>query len=181
MASHRQLHYCRQVITIYTDGSAAVGKPKGGWAFVAHLPDEDKLFLRAGQRTELVTSQQMELVACQQALRHIKHPPATGSGAIHIVTDSNYLFMGITSWVAKWIEWEWTTAQGQPVKNKSLWVSIVKERDRVEALGWSITFAWTKGHASNAYNNLADSLAGEARQGKTTNRYTKRPESFHHP
>ena len=75
-----------------------------------------------------------------------------------MVTDSEYLKNGITTWIHNWKKRNWMTSTRKPVVNQDLW----KELD--EQVGRHKTkWVWTKGHASHADNNRADELATRRR------------------
>ena len=91
-------------------------------------------------------------MAAIQALEALKEP-----AEVHVHTDSQYLQLGITGWLAQWKRRGWKTADKNPVKNVDLWqrLEAAVSRHRVQ---WH----WVKGHAGHADNERADALA---RQG----------------
>jgi len=76
---------------------------------------------------------------------------------VEVITDSEYLKNGITTWVHNWKVRNWMTRDRKPVVNKDLW----EELDAL-ASKHKMTWAWTKGHASHADNNRCDELAQAA-------------------
>ena len=74
-----------------------------------------------------------------------------------MVTDSEYLKNGITSWIVGWQRNGWKTKEKQPVKNADLWQELLALTERHQ-----ISWRWTKGHANDAENNRCDELANEA-------------------
>ena len=95
------------------------------------------------------TNNRMELTAAIEAVSYFREKKN-----IRIFTDSKYLKDGIESWINKWKNNGWKTANKKPVKNKDLWIELDKEIAKHEIL-WN----WVKGHANNEYNEKADSLA----------------------
>ena len=91
----------------------------------------------------------MELQAAIEALRALKEPCE-----VQVITDSEYLKNGITTWVPNWKRRNWMTVQKKPVINRDLW----EELDDVTAKH-TVVWSWTKGHASHADNNRCDELA----------------------
>jgi ribonuclease HI len=91
----------------------------------------------------------MELRAAVEGLRALKEPCR-----VEIVTDSQYLKNGITSWIHTWKRNGWRTSAKTPVVNQDLWRALDEEvaRHRTE---WT----WTKGHAAHEDNNRCDELA----------------------
>jgi ribonuclease HI len=95
------------------------------------------------------TNNRMELTAAIEGLKALKEPCE-----VEVITDSEYLKNGITTWVHNWKLRNWMTKEKKPVVNRDLW----EELDDVAAKH-TITWSWTKGHASHADNNRCDELA----------------------
>jgi len=131
---------------IYTDG-ACIGNPgPGGWGAVL-IRDGDIEEISGGDPS--TTNNRMELRAAIEALRKVH-----GQGAIELVTDSQYVRLGITQWIVKWRQNGWRTGAKAEVKNKDLW----QELWDLSQGGW-VTWRWVKGHSGNEYNERADRLA----------------------
>jgi ribonuclease HI len=94
----------------------------------------------------------MELMAPIMALKQIKQ-----NDQIEIYTDSQYVRLGITEWVHKWIKNNWQTSKKEPVKNKELWMQLYELTNQFE-----IKWIWVKAHAGNALNEEVDLLAKKA-------------------
>src|SRR5262249_45866322 len=73
---------------------------------------------------------------------------------VDIVTDSEYVKNGITSWIQNWKRNGWMTKAKTPVINKDLWEKLEFYNEKHET-HWT----WTKGHASHEDNNRCDELA----------------------
>ncbi|MDO7549272.1 MAG: ribonuclease HI, partial [Candidatus Pelagibacter ubique] len=86
------------------------------------------------------------------ALKQIKQ-----NDQIEIYTDSQYVRLGITEWVHKWIKNNWQTSKKEPVKNKELWIQLYELTNQFE-----IKWIWVKAHAGNALNEEVDLLAKKA-------------------
>ena len=76
---------------------------------------------------------------------------------IILYTDSNYLKLGITSWIFTWKKNNWVNSKKKPVKNKLYWITL----DKLNSLH-NIEWKWVKGHSGNKYNDKADKLASSA-------------------
>ena len=76
---------------------------------------------------------------------------------IEIYTDSQYVRLGITEWIHKWIKNNWQTSKKEPVKNKELWMQLY-ELTKTYKIKW----IWVKAHAGNALNEEVDLLAKKA-------------------
>ncbi len=141
-----------QMIEIWTDGACSGNPGKGGWGALLCKGTVEKELYGGEPDT---TNNRMELMATIKALEALKKPCT-----VTLYTDSNYVKNGITTWIKGWLAKNWKTANGQPVKNKDLWLMLL-EATKPHKINW----VWVKGHAGNVNNERADSLA---RLGITT-------------
>ena len=137
------------MIKIFTDGSCLGNPGKGGWAAIIINKGEKKILFGKKINT---TNNQMELPAPIKALKKIPK-----GNKIEIFTDSNYLKMGITTWIKKWKKNGWKTSAKKDVMNKNLWIDLENEASKFD-----ITWTWVKAHSNNALNNEVDLLAKKA-------------------
>ena len=137
------------MIKIYTDGSCLNNPGNGGWAAIINQNGEVK---EISGRVKDTTNNKMELMAPIMALKQIKQ-----NDQIEIYTDSQYVRLGITEWVHKWIKNNWQTSKKEPVKNKELWIQLYELTNQFE-----IKWIWVKAHAGNALNEEVDLLAKKA-------------------
>jgi ribonuclease HI len=136
-------------IQIITDG-ACLGNPgPGGWAAILRFGSHTKEIFGCEPHT---TNNRMELTAAIEALRTLKE-----KCEIEVITDSEYLKNGITSWIVNWRKRNWMTAAKKPVVNRDLWEELDDQ-----AGSHHVRWSWTKGHASHDDNNRADELASLA-------------------
>ena len=105
-------------------------------------------------KTENQSNQVAELTAAVRAVEQIREK---GFKEMNIQTDSMYVCNGITSWVSKWLNNGWKTAQGNEVKHKELWQRL-HEQCKLVTIHWK----HVKGHAGNPENEAADQLANTA-------------------
>ena len=136
-------------VKVITDGACSGNPGPGGWAAVLRYNEHKKEVFGHEPHT---TNNRMELKAAIEALRALKEPCE-----VEVITDSEYLKNGITSWIHNWKRRNWKTSTGKPVVNRELWEALEEEVGR-HKVRWS----WTKGHASHADNNRADELATRA-------------------
>lgn len=138
-------------VVLYTDGSCEGNPGPGGYAAIVDIAGEQREITGAEAQT---TNNRMEMMAVIQGLEAITEP-----SRVRIVTDSQYVVKGMTSWIHGWRRKGWKTASGAPVKNQDLW-----ERLSSLASAHKVTWEWVKGHAGHPENERADTLAREAIQ-----------------
>jgi ribonuclease HI len=141
------------MITIYTDGSCLNNPGNGGWAAIININNDVKKISGSVKDT---TNNKMELMAPIKALQEIKEKQP-----IEIYTDSQYVRLGITDWVHKWIKNNWQTSKKEPVKNKELWVQLHELNNLCD-----VKWIWVKAHAGNILNEEVDLLAKQAAESK---------------
>jgi ribonuclease HI len=136
-------------VQLITDG-ACLGNPgPGGWAAILrHGPNKKELW---GCEAH-TTNNRMEITAALEGLRALREPCD-----IQIVTDSEYLKNGITTWIHGWKRKGWVTAAKKPVVNQDLWKALDEQVSRHKT-----EWVWTKGHANHTDNNRCDELATKA-------------------
>jgi len=132
---------------VYTDGSCLGNPGRGGWAAIS----EDFKLCGAQPNT---TNNVMEMTAIVKALEQCVQLNKTH---VCIITDSNYVKQGITSWIHNWKKNGWKTSSGGDVKNRELWIALDKLRERFTIIEWK----WVKAHNGNPQNEAVDRLARE--------------------
>ena len=136
-------------VYLTTDG-ACLGNPgRGGWACILRYDGHKKELWGSEPHT---TNNRMELMAAIEGLSALKE-----GCEVEVITDSEYLKNGITSWIQGWKRKGWLTASKKPVVNQDLWKALDRQVERHKT-----TWSWTKGHASHADNNRCDELASRA-------------------
>ena len=135
----------------YTDGACSGNPGPGGWGALLRAMDGGKIVkereLKGGEA--LTTNNKMELMAAIAALEALER-----ASTITVVTDSNYVKNGITSWIHGWKRNGWKNAARKPVANADLWQRLAAAQAR-----HPVTWKWVKGHAGHAENERADELA----------------------
>jgi len=137
------------MIEIYTDGSCLTNPGNGGWAAIINK-DGEITKISGGEKN--TTNNRMELLAPINALKNID-----ADSQIEIYTDSQYVKLGITEWINKWVINNWQTSKKEDVKNKDLWIKLY---DLNKSL--SVEWHWVKAHAGNPMNEEVDLLAKKA-------------------
>jgi ribonuclease HI len=136
-------------VKVITDGACSGNPGPGGWAAILRYNEHKRELFGFSPHT---TNNRMELTAAIEGLKAIRE-----SCEVEVVTDSEYLKNGITTWIHNWKRRNWLTAGRKPVVNQDLWQELDEQVARHKA-----TWVWTKGHASHADNNRADELATRA-------------------
>ena len=137
------------MIKIYTDGSCLKNPGNGGWAAIINNDNQIK---KISGNVKDTTNNRMELMAPIKALQEVKEKKP-----IEIYTDSQYVKLGITDWIHKWIKNNWQTSKKEPVKNKELWIELYELTKSYEK-----KWIWIKAHAGNILNEEVDLLAKQA-------------------
>ena len=139
----------RDIVEIFSDGACAGNPGPGGHGTI----------LRYGKREKEIwgycpdtTNNRMELIAVIKGLEALKRP-----SRVRIVTDSNYVFKGITIWIHVWQKRNWVTSRKEPVLNKDLWERLLRG-SKPHTIEWR----WIRGHAGHPENERCDKLAREA-------------------
>ena len=137
------------MIKIYTDGSCLKNPGNGGWAAILNINNKIK---RISGSVKDTTNNKMELMAPIKALQEVKKQQP-----IEIYTDSQYVKLGITDWIHKWIKNNWQTSKKEDVKNKDLWIELYDLNN-----SFNIKWNWIKAHSGNVLNEEVDLLAKKA-------------------
>ena len=133
-------------VEIYTDGACRGNPGPGGWAATLSSGGRTRELSGAEPQT---TNNRMELRAVIEALSALRRGVQAD-----LYTDSQYVRLGITQWLAQWKARGWLTSDRKPVRNRDLWERLESECARHE-----IRWHWVKGHADTPGNVHADALA----------------------
>jgi len=137
------------MIEIYTDGSCLTNPGNGGWAAIINKDGE---ITKISGNEKNTTNNRMELIAPINALKNMDT-----DSQIKIYTDSQYVKLGITEWINKWVINNWQTSKKEDVKNKDLWIKLYELNKSL-----SVEWHWVKAHAGNPMNEEVDLLAKKA-------------------
>jgi len=136
-------------VQLITDGACKGNPGRGGWACILRFGEYKRELYGSSPHT---TNNRMELAAAIEGLKRLKE-----QCSVEIITDSEYVKNGMTSWVRGWKKNGWKTAAKKPVVNQDLWM-MLDELVSSHQISWT----WTKGHASHSDNNRCDELASRA-------------------
>jgi ribonuclease HI len=159
-----------QAINVFTDGSSLQAPRRGGTGicFITVSDDGHEVIDNLQpQGHHGATNQQMELLACIQALRELrgKRSPVDVDRFTKIVihSDSQYVVNNVSNALYSWRQNGWCGNEGNPILNAELWNDLVSEIFKAPK---RVYFEWVKGHsAKNPHNKTADKLAKGSAKG----------------
>ncbi len=138
-------------LMLYTDGGCHGNPGPGGWAFRI-VDSAGELVARDAGSADQTTNNRMELTAVIEGLRWVAgNPLQINNERLTVLTDSQYVRLGITQWILKWERNGWRTAAKQPVKNEDLWKTLRTLEQEIEP-----QWEWVKGHSGNEHNEACD-------------------------
>lgn len=136
-------------VEVYTDGACRGNPGLGSWAALLRFQAIEKTLSGVFEDT---TNNRMELTAAIEALSALKR-----ICDVDLYTDSQYLRMGMTTWLSQWKKRGWKGSNNKPVKNIDLWQKL----DELSSLH-QIRWHWVKGHSGHPENDQVDALANAA-------------------
>ena len=137
-------------VEIFTGGACRGNPGPGGWAALLCEAHAAPRCVRGAEPT--TTNNRMELLAAIEGLRALEQP-----SRVTLTTDSQYVRLGITSWIKNWKRRGWRKADKKPVLNRDLWQRLDALNERHD-----VTWNWVKGHSGHPQNEAADSAANAA-------------------
>ncbi len=143
-----------EAVCVYTDG-ACRGNPGPGGGGTRVLYSDGRVLEKGGGAAG-TTNNRMELAAAIAALELTLDEPA-----VEVVTDSEYVRLGITRWVRGWKARGWQTVKGEPVKNRDLWERLAG------LLSPRVKWHYVAGHSGDPDNERCDRIAVAFAEGKT--------------
>lgn len=154
-----------KTILAFTDGSCYPNPDGlGGWAFLCTY--KEKTGVRFGH-LPVASNNSAELTAIVRCMEYVPYGPKFKQPFV-IYTDSEYAKNAITKWVIGWIEDDWRTSNGSPVKNKEL-IQRAFDLYNAHQRHRDMEIRWIKGHSGIRENELVDRHANTARTTKVTN------------
>jgi ribonuclease HI len=133
-------------VEIFTDGACRGNPGPGGWGVLLRYNGTEKELWGGEKET---TNNRMELLAAIKGLEALKK-----AMKVELTTDSQYVRLGITTWIHNWKQKGWKTSNRKPVKNRDLWEHL----DELTS-GRDVEWHWVKGHSGHRENELVDDLA----------------------
>ena len=141
-------------VRLFTDGACRGNPGPGGWAYILKHPATGSVREANGGEPD-TTNNRMELLAVISGLEALSRKTE-----VEVVTDSEYVAKGATSWMKGWKRNNWQRREKgrlKPVKNDDLW-------KRLDSLltQHGVTFTVVRGHSGHEENERCDELAVEA-------------------
>ena len=133
-------------IEIFTDGACSGNPGVGGYGVILKSDRKER---ELSGNSPLTTNNRMELTAVIKALEALKIPCK-----VKIITDSNYVVQGMTSWIFQWLNNGWKNTQKKEVVNRDLWERLF-HLSTIHETEW----IWIKGHRGYTENERCDKLA----------------------
>ena len=127
----------------YTDGAYSSSRDQGGIGIV--FVKDNEIIYKYSKCIQKTTNNRCELIAVIKTLQAL----SKWVDELIIYSDSQYVINSIN------LGW-------QRKKNKDLWSIFDYFYEQAKKYSDNIKFVWTKGHADNMFNNMADELAVEA-------------------
>jgi len=138
-----------KILEVYVDGSSKPNPGKGTCAYV--ILDGKTILHEETFSSEDSTNNIMELTAVIKALKYVEEHYA--EHRVYLYTDSQYVQLGITSWLPGWKKRGWRTSAKKEVSNKQLWIELDKLYSKL-----TVHFQWVRGHSGNKWNVYVDNL-----------------------
>lgn len=140
-------------VILFTDGACSGNPGPGGWAAILKHPGTGEVKRLSGGEKD-TTNNRMELLAAIEGLRAIK--PGR-KWCVRLVSDSEYVILGLTQWIDGWIAKGWRRGKGRdsaPVKNADLWQTLHELAQRFD-----MSYEHVRGHSGHPENEECDRLA----------------------
>ncbi len=165
----------KKIFHAFTDGSCVPNPGKGGWGWVfyVHFNDSTTIRFKHSGCKKNSTNNEMELTAMLECFQSLSKRNKPYKVIIH--SDSEYVLKGLvdggnglvgTHVRGRCHGWglnDWKTKKGERA-NKLLWQKTCQECKRCYKDGIELELKWVKGHSGSEGNDLADTLAKEARE-----------------
>ena len=152
-------------VIIHTDGSCIGNPGPGGYGVILEHQGREKELSGGFRRT---TNNRMEILAVIVGMEELRQPCS-----VTVYSDSRYVVDAIEKgWAKRWQANSWMRNKRERAINPDLWERLLKALDKHD-----VELLWVRGHAGNAGNVRADSLAQAAAKGANL----PRDEGFENP
>lgn len=144
---------------IYTDGGSVKNDDidYGGWGMYIKRGEFEQT--RWQGMPEGTTNNRGEMKAIIRAMELVLE---NGWNNVAIFSDSEITVNGINIYYPNWVKNNWIKSDGNPVKNKDLWIELVDHIRKLKRKGVTWSIKWVKGHNGEDGNERADAAARKA-------------------
>jgi ribonuclease HI len=136
-------------VEIFSDGACSGNPGIGGYGAILRCAAKEK---EISGSEEMTTNNRMEMTAAIAALESLKRP-----SEVVLVTDSQYLYKGMTEWISGWVKRGWVNSRKEAVLNRDLWERLLA-LSKIHSIQW----VWIRGHNGHPENERCDDLARAA-------------------
>ena len=140
-------------IMLFTDGACSGNPGPGGWAAILKHPATGNVKKLSGGDPH-TTNNKMELTAVIEGLKAVN---SSRRWRVQLVSDSEYVILGLTQWIPNWIANNWRKGKkpnAEPVKNADLWQALYALTQKHD-----MSYRHVRGHSGHAENEECDRLA----------------------
>lgn len=121
------------------------------------FPVKPILFIDAlGSHSSKITNNYAELSGIYNALKYCINK---NFKYINIISDSEYIVLGMNERVSSYVRNNWRNKDGVPISNVEIWKNIYAIYKSLLDQGSEVTFSWVRAHVGTYGNELADSLS----------------------
>lgn len=138
---------------VYTDGCCRNNGQKGSVAGIGVYWGPDHPCNVSEKLPGRPTNNRAEIHAARVAVKQAKE---RNMKSVTVVTDSQFLINGMTSWIHSWKKNGWTLSDKSKVKNVEDWKALDAEMKDI-----NVKFKHVRGHTGVGGNEEADRLANE--------------------
>lgn len=149
-----------KLVEAFVDGGCSPNPGPGAYAAILDYKGHIKEFVK----DDVGTNNQMEMKAAILALDALQE-----RCEIHIYTDSQYLYKGMTMWFRQWRGNGWRNTNNDPVSNLNLWRQLDALCRRHE-----VHWHWIRGHNGVPYHDRAHQLCQDRMATRITNKVPDR-------
>jgi len=135
---------------VSTDGACKGNPGPSAWGVI--VIDNGAEAFAGGGYIGVQTNNIAELTAAIEGLKRVPE-----GAAVELITDSQYVEKGMTTWRFGWERNGWKTSTKEPVKNKEHWQQLLALADKRK-----VTLTWVRGHNGHPLNERCDALANKA-------------------
>lgn len=146
-------------VFIYTDGASRNNPGLAGWGSICFYQNDKDIWKvsEIGGCDKKATNNQMEILSVIESLKYFRGCYLDNKVVqYNIYSDSNYVCMGVNTWIYNWKKNGWKNSQKKTVENIDMWREIDDLKRKFD-----FKMIKVKGHSDNIINDRADKIATE--------------------